>query len=152
MARNAHPEVTRRRILDAAQKLFSEKGFEHTSMQDIVNELGDLSKGAIYHHFPGKEAILEELTHRDWEASHGLLDELRQRTDLTGLEKIRELMRRSITNETHLNIQRDAAQFLEDPTTLAHNLQSWQTTVANGFHTLIMDGVEDGSITTEYCL
>ena len=44
MARNAHPEVTRRRILDAAQKLFSEKGFEHTSMQDIVNELGNLSK------------------------------------------------------------------------------------------------------------
>ena len=65
MARNAHPEVTRRRILDAAQKLFSEKGFEHTSKQDIVNELGNLSKGAIYHHFPGKEAILEELTHRD---------------------------------------------------------------------------------------
>ncbi|NMA53487.1 TetR/AcrR family transcriptional regulator [Bifidobacterium pullorum] len=150
MARNAHPEVTRRRILDAAQKLFSEKGFEHTSMQDIVNELGNLSKGAIYHHFPGKEAILEELTHRDWEASHGLLDELHQRTDLTGLEKIREVVRRSVTNETHLNIQRDAAQFLEDPTTLAHNLQSWQTTVANGFHTLIMDGVEDGSITTEY--
>ena len=58
-ARNAHPEITRRRILDAAQKLFSEKGFEHTSMQDIVNELGNLSKGAIYHHFPGKEAILE---------------------------------------------------------------------------------------------
>ena len=119
-------------------------------MQDIVNELGNLSKGAIYHHFPGKEAILEELTHRDFATSHDLLNELRQRTDLTGLEKLRELMRRSITNETHLNIQRDAAQFLEDPTTLAHNLQSWQTTVANGFHTLIMDGVEDGSITTEY--
>ena len=100
MARNAHPEVTRRRILDAAQKLFSEKGYEHTSVQDIVNEPRRPLKGAIYHHFPGKEAILEELTHRDWEASHGLLDELRQRTDLTGLEKIRELMRRSITNET----------------------------------------------------
>ena len=150
MARNAHPEVTRRRILDAAQKLFSEKGYEHTSVQDIVNELGDLSKGAIYHHFPAKEAILEELTHRDWEASHGLLDELRQRTDLTGLEKIREVIRRSVTSETHLDIQRDAAQFLEDSTTLAHNLENWQTTVADGFHTLIMDGVKDGSITTEY--
>lgn len=150
MARNAHPEVTRRRILDAAQKLFSEKGFEHTSVQDIVNELGDLSKGAIYHHFPCKEAILEELTHRDWEASHGLLDELHQRTDLTGLEKIREVVRRSVTNETHLNIQRDGAQFLEDSTTLAHNLENWQTTVADGFHTLIMDGVKDGSIIAEY--
>lgn len=51
MARNAHPEVTRTRILDAAQRLFMAQGYEHTSIQDIVDELGDLSKGAIYHHF-----------------------------------------------------------------------------------------------------
>lgn len=61
MARNAHPEVTRTRILDAAQRLFMAQGYEHTSIQNIVDELGDLSKGAIYHHFKSKEAILEEL-------------------------------------------------------------------------------------------
>ena len=151
MARNAHPEVTRRRILDAAQKLFSEKGFEHTSMQDIVNELGNLSKGAIYHHFPGKEAILEELTHRDFATSHDLLNELRQRTDLTGLEKLRELMRRSIT-------QRDASEHPNaTPPSSLRTPPRWPTTCKAGrprwptdSTTLIMDGVEDGSITTEY--
>ncbi|WP_368193170.1 TetR/AcrR family transcriptional regulator [Bifidobacterium pseudocatenulatum] len=51
MARNAHPEVTRQRILDAAKKLFAQKGYEHTTIQDILDELEDLSKGAIYHHF-----------------------------------------------------------------------------------------------------
>jgi len=55
MARNAHPEVTRNRILDAAQQLFITKGYEHTSIQNIVDELGDLSKGAIYHHFKSKK-------------------------------------------------------------------------------------------------
>ena len=54
MARNAHPEVTRTRILDAAQRLFMAQGYEHTSIQDIVDELGDLSKGAIYNHFKSK--------------------------------------------------------------------------------------------------
>lgn len=54
MARNAHPEVTRTRILDAAQRLFMAQGYEHTSIQNIVDELGDLSKGAIYHHFKSK--------------------------------------------------------------------------------------------------
>lgn len=44
MARNAHPEVTRTRILDAAQRLFMAQGYEHTSIQNIVDELGDLSK------------------------------------------------------------------------------------------------------------
>ena len=43
MARNAHPEVTRQRILDAARTLFARQGYERTSIQDIINELGDLS-------------------------------------------------------------------------------------------------------------
>ena len=44
MARNAHPEVTRQRILDAAKKLFAQKGYERTTIQDILDELEDLSK------------------------------------------------------------------------------------------------------------
>lgn len=35
MARNARPEVTRQRILDAAKKLFAQKGYERTTIQDI---------------------------------------------------------------------------------------------------------------------
>ena len=65
MARNAHPEVTRQRILDAARTLFARQGYERTSIQDIINELGDLSKGAIYHHFPSKAASLYALTEVD---------------------------------------------------------------------------------------
>ena len=58
MARNKHPEETVGQILDVASRLFLEKGYEHTSIQDIINNLGGLSKGAIYHHFKSKEEIL----------------------------------------------------------------------------------------------
>ena len=51
MARNKHPEETVERILDEAFRLFMKKGYEHTSIQDIISGLGGLSKGAIYHHF-----------------------------------------------------------------------------------------------------
>ena len=51
MARNKYPEETVNLILDVAGRLFMEKGYEHTSIQDIINNLGGLSKGAIYHHF-----------------------------------------------------------------------------------------------------
>ena len=37
MARNKYPEVTEERILDVAQRLFLEKGYENTTIQDIVN-------------------------------------------------------------------------------------------------------------------
>ena len=46
MARNAHPEVTRQRILDAAKKLFAQKGYERTTIQDILDE-NILNRGEI---------------------------------------------------------------------------------------------------------
>ncbi len=51
MARNKYPEITVEKILDVSQRLFLEKGYDKTTIQDIVDELGGLSKGAIYHHF-----------------------------------------------------------------------------------------------------
>ena len=59
MARNKYPEVTVERILDVSQRLFLEKGYDNTTIQDIVDELGGLSKGAIYHHFKSKEEIMD---------------------------------------------------------------------------------------------
>ena len=49
MARNKHPEETVAKILDVSMRLFTEQGYEHTTIQDIVDALG-MSKGAIYHH------------------------------------------------------------------------------------------------------
>ncbi len=51
MARNKYPEVTVEKILEVSQRLFMERGYDNTTIQDIVNELGGLTKGAIYHHF-----------------------------------------------------------------------------------------------------
>ena len=58
MARNKHPEETVNLIVSVAFRKFTEKGYEHTSIQDIIDNLGGMSKGAIYHHFKSKEDIL----------------------------------------------------------------------------------------------
>ena len=63
MARNKHPEETVNLILDVAFHLFMEKGYEHTSIQDIIDQLGGLSKGAIYHHFKSKVRKYLEAQH-----------------------------------------------------------------------------------------
>ena len=88
MARNKHPEQTVNLILDVAFRLFMEKGYEHTSIQDIIDHLGSLSKGAIYHHFKSKEDILEAVTNRMTEESNRLLAVIRDRTDLRNCRKI----------------------------------------------------------------
>ena len=61
MARNKYPEITEEKILDVAMRLFLEKGYDNTTIQDIVDGLGGLTKGAIYHHFKSKEEIIEAL-------------------------------------------------------------------------------------------
>lgn len=57
MGRNKYPEETVAKILDAALELFCAQGYEGTSIQDIVDRLDGMTKGAIYHHFKSKEEI-----------------------------------------------------------------------------------------------
>lgn len=64
MARNKHPEATVERILDVAQRLFLEKGYDQTTIQDIVDGLDGLTKGAVYHHFKSKEEIMSAVGDR----------------------------------------------------------------------------------------
>jgi len=54
-----NPEATVEKILDVFQRLFMKRGFDNTTIQDIVNEMDGLTKGAIYHHFKSKEEIME---------------------------------------------------------------------------------------------
>ena len=64
MARNAHPELTQERIIEAATELFTSQGYDKTSMQDIINATGGLSKGAVYHHFRSKEDLFDAVADR----------------------------------------------------------------------------------------
>ena len=53
-------DESKQRILETAERLFCQRGYEATSVQDILDVLNS-SKGSFYHHFPSKEAVLETL-------------------------------------------------------------------------------------------
>ena len=61
MARNKYPEETKKKILEVARELVCMKGYDNTTIQDIVDNLGGLTKGVIYHHFKSKQDILEKV-------------------------------------------------------------------------------------------
>lgn len=79
--RDDHVEATRRALLDAARRRFGTSGFAGTSLDDVAAEAG-VTKGALYHHFRGKEHLfLEvydqvegELAARSLEAATGAAD------------------------------------------------------------------------------
>ena len=73
-ARAAQAERTRQQILETAQRLFNEHGYDATSLQMIADEMG-LTKAAVYYHFRAKTDILHAAMEPGIRRLEGLLDE-----------------------------------------------------------------------------
>ena len=56
--RQRYSEATRQALVDVAERLFTAHGYSATSLDAIVAG-ADVTKGALYHHFSGKQAIFE---------------------------------------------------------------------------------------------
>lgn len=151
MARNKHPEETVEKILDVASRLFLEKGYEHTSIQDIINNLGGLSKGAIYHHFKSKEDILIAVTDRMTMESNQGLAKIRDASAMNGKEKLQEIFKASINRPVQDDIFTVAPDFQNNPRLLDSLLRETVEVVAPYYILpIIKEGIEDGSIRTEF--
>jgi AcrR family transcriptional regulator len=70
---------TRERILTVAATLFSEKGYNATSIRDISDALG-LTKAALYYHFTSKDQILHAIIDQPISAVRGVLENPRDLT------------------------------------------------------------------------
>ena len=151
MARNRHPEETVNLILGVAFRLFMEKGYEHTSIQDIINNLGGLSKGAIYHHFKSKEDILVAVIDRMTAESNQMLADIRDSSGLSGEEKLKKIFRESISRSVQNDIFTVAPDFRDNPKLLFSLLHDTIDNAApNYILPIIRQGISDGSIKTDY--
>jgi len=65
-------DIRRVQILDAAEKLFFEQGYDRTSVQDILGAL-QMSKGGFYHYFDAKDSVLRAVSER---RAQGRFDQL----------------------------------------------------------------------------
>ena len=138
-------------ILETAMKLFAEKGYEHTSIQDIINNLGGLSKGAIYHHFRSKEDILDAVTTKMSEQSNKMLFEIQNCPGLTGKEKLRKLLVESLNRSVHDEIFAAAPNIGDSPALVFSILRGTIDYTAPVYVLPIIEqGIADGSIQTEY--
>ena len=89
MARTLDPAahaVRRDTFLDAAQRLIQTKGYEQMSVQDVLAEVGT-SKGAFYHYFDSKAALLEGVIDRMVVTATATLQPLLDDPDRSALEK-----------------------------------------------------------------
>jgi AcrR family transcriptional regulator len=151
MARNKHPEETVNRILEVSLRLFLEKGYEYTSIRDIIDGLGNLSKGAIYHHFKSKEDILEAVTDKLVGSSNRMLTKIRDRKDLNGREKLKTIFRESLMRPGQEELFAVAPDIGKNPKLLFSILRDTTDVVAPRYILpIIEEGIRDGSIETDY--
>lgn len=149
MPRNKYPEETVQTILDSAFKLFLEKGYEQTTILDIVNGMGGLTRGAFYHHFKSKEEVLDALGDRIFNDDNPF-EKVKQQVNLNGLEKLKYLLADNLKPSDHRKISNMSVQALKSPAFLKKLVEDNRDIVAPQYCKIIEEGVRDGSIKTEH--
>ncbi|SMG18213.1 TetR/AcrR family transcriptional regulator [Paenibacillus aquistagni] len=150
MARNKYPEQTLEQILTVSAKLFTEKGFEKTSIQDIIDALG-MSKGAIYHHFKSKEDILEAVMEKQFSYAAQMLDELIQHTEApSAREKLVLILEQVVADQDAHSMDSVLSTQIKNPQFVVTGIKEGVKKDAPIIAKIMVDGKQDGSITTEY--
>lgn len=150
MARPAKktPEQWENEILDAAKELFLSKGYEETSVSDIMERAGG-AKGMFYRFFESKAEAMRALGDRMFFLDNPF-DAVRGRTDMTGLQKIRTVLALDGAQKERETINAQAVPILRDPQILAAAVAANRRVLAPLWLELIEEGRRDGSIQTEY--
>lgn len=151
ISRNKYPEKTIENILDVALELFIKKGYENTSIQEIVNNLDGLSKGAIYYHFKSKEDILNSVAEKIYSSTNTIMMDIKNDSNLNGLEKLKKMFSISLKNPNQNKMFSVAPKLLNNPNILALQMKEIiENTAPNYIKPIIEEGIKDGSIKTDY--
>ncbi|WP_166241361.1 TetR/AcrR family transcriptional regulator [Paenibacillus turpanensis] len=103
-----NPEERKNEILDAAQLLYGTKGYQQTSVSDIVKQIG-VAQGTFYYYFKSKEEAADALIERHLHAILGPMKEIVMSDSRTGLQKLASLLLHELDEE---NGHSDVFQYL----------------------------------------
>ncbi|WP_331371487.1 TetR/AcrR family transcriptional regulator [Sinorhizobium chiapasense] len=143
------PDIRTNELIDCAQRLFFEHGYENTTVNDVIREAG-LSKGAFYHYFASKEALLEALAARMARQSLTEMQPLLEDPSLDAVGRLNALFANSRRMKVDMAPQLKNtfnALFKPENIVLYHRIDEALTDVTLPFMTEILRrGQEDGSL------
>jgi AcrR family transcriptional regulator len=92
--RRGRPAYDPSSLVEVAARVFNERGYDATSMEDLSAAAG-ITKSSFYHHVRGKEALLRAVLERALDGLFGILDEPAASTG-TPLARLRHIVRRQV--------------------------------------------------------
>lgn len=134
--------------MDAAQELFISRGYEETSVSDIMDRAGG-AKGMFYRFFQSKEELMHTLGNQMF-FQNNPFELIRKRDDLNALQKIRSLLALNQSDGARNRLNMEAVSILEDPHILAAAVAENRRILTPLWLELLEEGKRDGSIRTEY--
>ncbi|EOI00742.1 hypothetical protein UAY_01845 [Enterococcus moraviensis ATCC BAA-383] len=153
MSRNKNPEVTIEKILVISENLFQTKGYDKTTIHDIIRELG-MSKGAIYYHFTSKEEILEAVIQKQFKNSHDdlikMIGTIEAENAKEKLIKLMNLIEQRTSKTRVTAVQEVMINQANNPQFVISGMQIAVQQEAPLFAEIIKEGIQDGSLETEY--
>ena len=147
-----HPELRRAELLDHSLRLFLEQGFANTSLNDVIATSG-VSKGAFYHYFSSKEALLEALAMRFAEERLKALQLPPRKpkdTAVTRLNQVLASLRQLRVETIGIPDHSVAALFRPENHELYQRISAaWERIFRPVFAKVFVDGVKEGTFHTE---
>lgn len=153
MIKTEEHAVKRNEILDAAQRLVYTKGYAQMSIQDILDDL-KISKGAFYHYYHSKQALLEALIERILQQAEAIILPIVNDPHLSALEKLQryfDSVARWKTERVDLMLALLRIWYTDD------NLLVRQKVTAQGLKVImppltkvIQQGMQEGVLATAY--
>lgn len=132
-------EERKNEILDIAEQQFVAKGFDNTSTNDILREIG-IARGTLYYHFKSKEEILDAVTERITEQLIEKAKEIFNKKELSVFERI--IMIINSLNISSGNLGHEILEQVHRPqNALMH--QKMQKCVLSGITPLITSLIEE---------
>lgn len=136
----------RQAVLRAAVRMFNERGFHATLLDDVAASLG-ISKPTIYHYLGNKEQVLLECIALGLEQFHEAIDEARALPDSSGLDRLRHFLRayaRINMDDFGRCVIRTGPEPLSDEG--ARNFRDRKRSIDTALRGFIEEGLADGSI------
>lgn len=143
------PEVRKDELLDVAEKLFVEKGYENTSVKDIYAEVNG-SFGMFYHHFKSKDEVLEEVNKKMAARRFEPIRSIIVDSDLPGIEKLRKVLSLAIISATQEISSHPSNSCQKNPQLLVMHMHDTLGIASDLLSVIIEDGIKDGTIQTEH--
>ncbi len=143
----------RNEILNTARLLFYRKGYDQTSIQDIINDVG-IAKGTFYHYFGSKVDLLDELTEHMLQEAIQLIEPILADDQFSALEKFNRYFSDALAWKTEnkaflLSILR--ALYNDQNAILRRKLEEATIReVAPLLASIIRQGVVEGAFHTDY--